>query len=237
MGQSRFTIYHGLAASLALHVALGLPFALYALTPAPEEPPTLVVELQGVVTDSQSEQKVQQETAGAAQQDAAAAQPAPPAASNDPPAEAETEEKQAATPPAPAEPRPATPASEMKSGSGGSVNVAGADEQQNAQTIRTEPALRISDFRAYVKVLTKRIEAKLVYPEEGRRAGWRGAATVSFTLLPTGQIRPESLKIIASSGQPKLDESALQTVRASVPFEPPPQEMTVAIAVAFGRKH
>jgi protein TonB len=60
---------------------------------------------------------------------------------------------------------------------------------------------------------------------------------VSFTILPSGQIRPESVKIITSNGQPKLDASALKTIRASVPFDPPPKEMTVAIAVAFGRKH
>jgi hypothetical protein len=48
--------------------------------------------------------------------------------------------------------------------------------------------------------------------------------------------RPESLKIVAGSGQAKLDESALKTIRASVPFDPPPREMTVAIAVAFGQK-
>jgi protein TonB len=44
------------------------------------------------------------------------------------------------------------------------------------------------------------------------------------------------LKIVESSGQPKLDASALKTIRASAPFAPPPKEMTVAIAVAFGRK-
>jgi protein TonB len=65
----------------------------------------------------------------------------------------------------------------------------------------------------------------------------QGAATVSFTLLANGQIRPDSLKIVESSSQPKLDASALETVRSSVPFESPPKEMTVAIAVVFGRKH
>ncbi len=37
-------------------------------------------------------------------------------------------------------------------------------------------------------------------------------------------------------GQPKLDATALRTVRLSGPFDPPPQQMTVAIAVALGRK-
>jgi protein TonB len=59
---------------------------------------------------------------------------------------------------------------------------------------------------------------------------------VSFTILASGQIRPETLKIVTSSGQPRLDGGALKTIRASVPFDPPPKEITIAIAVDFGRK-
>jgi protein TonB len=80
------------------------------------------------------------------------------------------------------------------------------------------------------------VQAHLVYPDDGRRAGLQGTATVSFAVLRNGQIRPETLKIVTSSGQPRLDASALKTIRASIPFDPAPKEMTVAIAVDFGRK-
>ena len=105
-----------------------------------------------------------------------------------------------------------------------------------AQTIKTDPDPEVDRLKDYVKLLTKKVQANLVYPDEGRQAGLQGTATVSFTILGTGQIRPESVKIVASSGRPQLDASALKTIRASVPFDPPPKEMTVAIAVAFGRK-
>jgi periplasmic protein TonB len=87
-----------------------------------------------------------------------------------------------------------------------------------------------------VKLLSKKVQANLVYPDEARQAGLHGTATVSFAILRTGQIRPETLKVVVSSGQPKLDESALKTIRASIPFDPAPKEMTVAVAVDFGRK-
>src|SRR5262249_52858368 len=95
---------------------------------------------------------------------------------------------------------------------------------------------RIAD---YVKLLSKKVKTKLVYPKEGRRANERrkagllATATVAFTILSDGQIRPESLRIVISSGQAVLDTSALAAIRASVPFDPPPKVMTVAIPVDF----
>jgi protein TonB len=44
------------------------------------------------------------------------------------------------------------------------------------------------------------------------------------------------LKIVASSGRPQLDASALKTIRSGVPFDPPPEEINVVITVDFGRK-
>jgi protein TonB len=285
-GRMKFTIYHGLAMSLALHSSLGLPFGLYALAALHGQPQSLVVELRGVAADSQAEQKLLQETTGEAAQDKAnmvkpaqasdaqatasnnmakpaqasdaratasdnMAKPAQApdaraAASNDQPSDVMAAAKEASTlQPSPPEPIP-TPSSpevkpdslaEKRSGSRGSRNIAGTDEQQDAQTIKMDHDAAIDHLTTYVKVLTKKVQANLIYPDEGRQAGLQGIATVSFAILRSGQIRPDSLKIITSSGQPKLDASALKTVRSSVPFDPPPNEMTVAIAVAFSRKH
>jgi periplasmic protein TonB len=77
------------------------------------------------------------------------------------------------------------------------------------------------------------VRANLVQPDTGKRS----SAVVAFTVLADGQIRQESLKVIASSGQSKLDQTAVKTVRTSVPFEPPPKEITVALTVDFGPKH
>ena len=66
--RSRFTIWHGVAASLLIHAAPAAPFVWYTLATPPDEPPPLVVELQGAIADSQAEQKVQREIKGAAEQ-------------------------------------------------------------------------------------------------------------------------------------------------------------------------
>jgi len=58
-------------------------------------------------------------------------------------------------------------------------------------------------LRDYVKGLTKKVKANLVYPEDTRQGQLAGA---------------------------------LKTIRASVPFAQPREQMTVAIAVGFGNK-
>ncbi len=260
----KFTLYHGFVVSLALHSAIAAPFVLQSLAPEPEDSPPLVIELQGEISDTQSEQQVLAQTQGNAPRDEAdkakppEAHMAPDAqppdrkpadvAANDqatPPAPPET----AAAPAPPAEPAPTPPATptpappieknspaiDMKAGNSANNNP-GSEQQQNAQTIATEPHPENDRLDDYVKQLAKRIQRNLVYPADARRAGLRGTATVSFTILTNGQVRPNSLKIVKTSGEAKLDAGALETIRASAPFAAPPQEMAISIALVFGRK-
>jgi periplasmic protein TonB len=53
--------------------------------------------------------------------------------------------------------------------------------------------------------------------------------------LPDGALKADSLKLVSSRGQPKLDESALKTIRACAPFDPAPHEITLKITVKYGR--
>jgi protein TonB len=239
--RSRFTIWHGIVVSLLVHAALGAPLVWYTLAAPPDEPPTLVVELQGDIADSQVEQKVQQEIKGATEQEQPApAQPAPAPAPPSETAERHPPDQQDATlpPPAPqpAEQQPEPPAKAESAGTGAET-AAGAEQRQNALTIQADQPSEIELLREYVKLLSKKVQAHLVYPDDGRRDALQGTATVSFAILRSGQIRSETLKIVSSSGQSRLDASALKTIRASTPFDPAPKEMTVVIAVDFGRKH
>jgi protein TonB len=235
---SRFGIGWALAASLLMHTAMASPFVWYALAEPPEEPPTLVVELQGAVAENQAEEKIEQETKGNAEQDKmATANPAeapPPETSDQHP----VDDKDAALPPStPAESQPTPqPAAEAESGGNSAENTPGAEERQTAQMMHSDPQTEREALRQYGRLLSKKVQANLVYPDEGRQAGLQGTATVSFAILRSGEIRPETLKIVVSSGQPKLDASALKTIRASTPFDPAPRDMTIAIAVAYGRK-
>jgi periplasmic protein TonB len=233
----RFTIYHGLAVSLALHSAVAVPFAAHVLMPPPEDY-DIVIDLQGVDADIQTEQKVLQETKGEAKQDEVKAEkpaepsPAPPVPSSQQQRDVVAEEKdEDGTPPpspTPSKPTPAAdtspPAAEKKSGSEGANNVQGTDEQQIAQRVYTEH----ERIQAYVIQISKKVQANLIKHQE------RKSPAVSFTILSTGQIRPESMKIVESTGSPNLDAAALQTVRAALPFPPPPKEITVKLTLDYG---
>jgi periplasmic protein TonB len=235
----KVTFWYGLAVSIALHSAVGAPFVVYGLASPEDDPPVLVVELQGTVSDSQAVQRVLQQTKGEEKQQqaepakAAETPPSPSAPVDKPPDEIAENGDQ--PPPQPqttakeSDKQPTKPQTE-----GGANDVKGVEEQQKAQTVKTDDdPNRLAE---YIKSLSKKVGSHLVYPDEGRKAELRGVATVSFRILGDGQIRPDSLKVVESSGQPQLDASALKTIRASVPFDPPPREMTIAIGVVYGRK-
>jgi protein TonB len=222
----KFTIWHGLAASLALHSALALPFVVELSPPPDDDMSMLVIQLQGVVSDAQAEEKVAQLPDQPQQQP----QPTPPPPQEAPPPE--QQEEDGARPPEPQPQvslpqRPVTPQARQ---------VQDPDEQQKAKILKAERDLEADRMREYVKRLTKKVQSHLVYPDEGRKAGLHGNAKVSFTLAADGQIKPGTLTIAESSGQPKLDASALATVRASAPFERPPGEMKFAFVVGYGKK-
>jgi len=249
-----FTFSHAIAASLAIHGALVLPFIAPPWSAPPEDPPILVVELQGVESVTQAEQKVAQQVKGEGNPQEAQA----PAPETPPPQEAQQQQTptpeepqepvadegtlQQAPPPQPeqeqqeATPAQQTPAPEAaaSAGSAGSANVDGATQQQQAQTI-AEQQDEAERLRAYIKALTKKVQENLVYPDAGRRRGLKGTASVAFRLMVDGSVDPGSLKIATSSGQPQLDTSALKTVAASAPFDPPPRALTVTIAVVYGK--
>jgi protein TonB len=251
-----FTIYHGLVASLAIHASLAAPFVLPGWMPPPDEPEPLVVELEGSVGTTQVEEKLVQETKGEETKDKTEPTKPEQIAQSQPPQpqhekrEAERPplpEKEADRPPPPEKEaeRPSPPQEttasvpeqrpeEAKTGAAGANNVAGATERQEGQTIKADPITERELLRNYVTLLSKKVQSNLVYPDEARGARLQGVPVVSFTILPDGRIRPQTLKIETSSGMTKLDAAALKTITASAPFEPPPREMTVSIDVAFG---
>jgi protein TonB len=233
----RFGFGHGLATSILLHLALLILYVAAIQFSPDEENETLVFELDGQIADSQEDEKLQQDTIGAAPQDAVAAAAAPARTSTE--AEQATTERPAETAAKDAvpvaqtatqAPRPAVAASP------GLADVAGETERQQARAIRRETDPEVEAIRRYVQKLSKKIQSRLVYPSEARDAGLQGSATVAFVISASGQLRSETLRIVVGSGKPLLDAGALKTVRAASPFAPPPREMTVAVDVDFSRK-
>jgi protein TonB len=61
------------------------------------------------------------------------------------------------------------------------------------------------------------------------RAGKAGSAVVTFAIGPAGGIR--SASISGSSGDTRLDQMALQTVRNAAPFPPPPNPASASYTI------
>ncbi len=227
----KLTIERAFALSLAVHAAIILPLAIGMWPAEPDEDETLVVDLRGVTADDQSEERVTEQTAGSTASQATSAQETRVAQAG----ERQTDEAPTEAGPAiAASPQKTTPA-KTATGSPGSVNIRGVEQQQEAHRLRPRVENPVDPLRTYVKALTKRLEAKLVYPESGRQAGLHGWPTVAFIIRMDGALDPNSLKLVTSSGSPKLDQSALDTVRASAPFEPPPHEITLKLTLIYGR--
>lgn len=242
-----FTFGHGLAVSLALHGALLLPFVVVPDPPPAEDTPLLVVELQGLMADRQTEQQVQQQTKGAPQQtpqdeaqEEQKTQQAQAAAPDRPEAEQVPDGTLApAPPPSPeqkaeeAPPRQAATPTEAQAGNPGLANVQGAQEQKQAQTVAPEID-ETQLLRAYVRGLTKKLKDNLAYPPGARGAlRSRGTTYVSFTVEADGGVRPGTLKVTRSSGTPAYDAAALRTVERNAPFDPPPRPMSVGVPVDY----
>lgn len=214
----------------------------------------------------QDEAETQPETPATARpvaEQRTAAQTPPPQAPSveQPPEEMAQDGTQPATPPAPAVPPSPMPtpnpvptplprqaaetapildeatSTPPKAGDPGTTNVAGAREERQARTLaRTEAQGTADPLRDYVKGLSRKVQENLVYPPSGRKAGLRGTARVAFALEADGTIRPDSLRIAESSGQPALDAAALRTITASAPFAPPPRPIAISIAVTYGKR-
>ena len=81
--------------------------------------------------------------------------------------------------------------------------------------------------------MTKRMYSLLVYPAEVRKHGIEGVSTIAFIVTESGAIKEGSLRVCKSSGYPALDSSAVKCALASAPFEKPPKEMPISIAISF----
>lgn len=215
--QEAFSLGRGLSISLVLHGLLVLPvFFLGYLEPAPRDNERLVVNLLGMIADRQTEQMTQGEKTNRPTPEArpanAAPQPAPMPrqSSAESPVrikrQVETQERQPSQPFQP-------------------TATQGADEQHPQQTLQNTDS-EMDELRRYMAAVRKAVKARIVYPAAAREAGQTGVPDVSFIIGQDGTIQPGSVRIRNSSGNPLLDESALQAVRTAAPFPPLPASRT-----------
>ena len=230
------SLYQWLAVSLLVHAVVILPFVFGTLRmPDNNKQSKLVVELYGMVSNRQTEEK--HKAATVVRQPKRVERQAPPRPKHDKPQPKEPERPVKPETPAPAE-RPDD--KQYAAGQNASATViykiAGSDVEQKGQSIRYAEreedrlAARISE---YARKMAKRMYSLLVYPAEVRKHGIEGVSTIAFIVTESGAIKEGSLRVAKGSGYPALDSSALKAALASAPFEKPPKEMPISIAISF----
>ena len=230
---SRFNFYHWLAVSLALHAGIILLFVVVMGPHAVHETRhnRLRIDLMGMIAGRQVEER--RSGSAVAPQPARQAQKAVP---KQPPEKHKAKESPARAEKASDIPNPEDKTAGQAEASGATVPaVLGAPGQgpsQRGQSIQHRD--QDTDMtRQYLSRLSKRLQANLVYPEEMRKSGIEGVSTIAFTIAESGIIKGGSLRVQKSSGYAALDSNALKSALGSAPFEKPPKELNVSIAVAF----
>jgi protein TonB len=240
---SRLGVGIGLAVSLALHAVLAMSvLSVNVRKPAPQRD-RLVVQLIGMVSNRQIEQKQRGDDI----------ERSAPKASAPPPQKALKKfVKQAMAPERPArkasspvraqpgktetkpnpEQQPEQQAARDAPSASEQTMPKKAEAQQIRQTLKSRES-EVSLIRKYLAGLTQEIQDHLEYPLEARDLGYVGAPTIRFTITESGDILSASLSVHKSSGSTLLDEKALQAARAAAPMAKPPRQMTVTITVAF----
>jgi TonB family C-terminal domain len=226
----RLTFRHGLAISVALHALAVGPVFLYGMLPRPKpENRLLQVEMFGMIAERQTRQK-----------ELGAEEPPPQPRQAQKEAEKKPETERIRTPrkeppkiKAVEADSPVRVADQTPPATGAQVTAPpppppGEQEQQIQQTVRAR-----SDA-AYAAMVGRKVRERLIYPQKLRNKGLAGTATVGFIVATDGTVRKETLRVTLSSGSQALDESALATVLAAAPFDPPLRETDVAVDVVFG---
>ena len=234
--RGKFSFYQWLAASLLIHAVIVLPFIFGTLRmPDNNRRSKLVVELYGMISNRQAEEK--HKAATVVRQPKRVERQAPPRPKPD--------KQQPKEPERPVKPDTPVPAQrpddrQYAAGQNASASViykmAGSDDEQKGQSIRhaeREGDKLAARIQEYVGKMAKRMYSVLVYPPEVRRNGIEGVSTIAFIITESGAIKEGSLRVRRSSGYAALDSSALKSALASTPFEKPPKEMPIVIAISF----
>jgi protein TonB len=126
----------------------------------------------------------------------------------------------------PAEPRPLVERKAPTDRPGAPLRTApGSPRAERSVTADSgpSPAARASAERTYLADLRRAIAGHQRFPEEARRRHATGVATVAFVVQANGQI--DQVRIGQSSGDPALDQAAIQTLSRLGRFRPIPSSI------------
>lgn len=230
-----FTQAHGVVISLFLHVCFALLFVALTMH-APRKrwhaSNRLNVEVFGMLANRQTAAQQKRVESRPRRQDKQEVKPEI-TPKETPPAEVHAVQSASPVDTHAAVKLPGIPAApDTGSPSPGTQGRAGGDFQQRQQfTGGRNDAIDV--LNAYLSQLTRRLRANLIYPQEAKKKKLEGVSLISFVVTDSGAIKPNTLTVKKSSGYALLDASALKTAELSAPFQKPPRELSVSIAVDF----
>ncbi|MCO6185256.1 energy transducer TonB [Rhizobium sp. L1K21] len=130
--------------------------------------------------------------------------------------------------PRPEPPKPAQPKKTVvqkakpKAGAGGTANANARRAESQGNQKRSNSSAGNAAVSNYPGTVARRLRRALRYPKSAARQAKGGQAQVGFTVTASGQA--VSIRIVASSGSPVLDQAALDAVRRASPFPAIPPE-------------
>jgi len=234
-----YRFYHWFSVSVILHAGIVLPFALLSLHASiTDKHSKLQIDLFGMISDRQAEQKIQRHAPPQQPRQVPPPRQSPDAyktvVAESPVQVKKAEEKQKTDEQTTQQMQPKqASAASSPSTSSGAASSGNSDTQQSQQTIRSGAEQESGRIRGYLARLAKVLRTNLTYPEEVRKHGVEGVSTITFVVTQSGGIKGDSLRVKKSSGYAALDSNALKSVRTSAPFEKPPKELTVSVALSF----
>lgn len=95
----------------------------------------------------------------------------------------------------------------------------------------------LTAINRYLVSFKKKLAENLIYPKEAKRKEYTGIPTVKLSILMDGSVPADSVSIQKSSGYAALDEAAMEAIKQSSPFPPPPRALeNVAVEIVFNVK-
>jgi len=241
-------IIKSLLLSLALHTCFFGAIVLLSRLELPkhDQREYLVVELEGTISDKQSEEKTLSDTQKKQEAQKSQTNPTLPkpktqeavkqqkkdevSEANDgyKPLQKQTQahEEQKTTP------QPQNKELEAKTSQ---AEKTASDQNAKQQTIEREK-VDMSQFRKYLAKVNAKIQSHVVYPKEAKEKVRSGNPALAFTINIDGSVNRSSIKIAKSSGYDLLDEYAINAVMKSAPFEKPYKPLNVSVEVYFSAK-
>lgn len=236
MNSKQFTLVHGLTISILLHLCVAVLVMLllaFAFKTSKRTVSPLQVELFGMVTNRQT-QAVEQKVNAVPHSEM---HPKDPRREVQKPNPAPSPDKPIKAPLSPSSDEAPdsvrlSPSMPPVQASSGAQSRSGGDTQQVQQTIAVHNDLN-SRKAAYGAEIARLLNSHPFYPQEAKKKKLEGETTITFTILESGDVKPNSLMVTRSSGIAMLDAAALRIVSNLGHFPKPPTEMSIEYTEVF----